>query len=313
MTFSPTAFTLRAVNDETRHQPLPRGPKYDEQLALQRLEQLRRDIQTARRRREQAVAEFEAFIASFREPTVPQRAAAPAPRVEPTPPRPIDLPLPPPEPDAPQPIVEARDAAQSPESPAVAALPAPDPAPALPEPPPVEASAPWPAITRRRSARRVWKIAVAAGLGAVAVAGFVLLRSGDESSPAAPLAGNSAPASARPGAEGVAPSRGPGSSAPSSPPGLQTMAPASAPPAGGLRLELVARQPVWIRVTVDGRRRMEREVPEGFRVTLDAERAVAIRAGDAGALMVGENGRAPAPLGREGQVLTRIFPSPANR
>lgn len=309
MTFNPTAFTLRAVNDETRHQPLPRGPKYDEQLALQRLEQLRRDIQTARRRREQAVAEFEAFIASFREPTVPQRAAAPAPRVEPTP---IDPQLPPLEPDAPQPIAEARDAAQSPESPAVAALPAAAPAPALPEPLPVEASAPWPAITRRKSPMRVWKIAAAAGLGAVAVAGFVLLRSGDESSPTAPLAGNSAPAAARPGAEGAA-SRGPESSAPSSPPGLETMAPASAPPAGGLRLELVARQPVWIRVTVDGRRRMEREVPEGFRVTLDAERAVAIRAGDAGALMVGENGRPPAPLGRDGQVLTRIFPSPANR
>lgn len=76
-----------------------------------------------------------------------------------------------------------------------------------------------------------------------------------------------------------------------------------------LRLELVALRPVWIRVTVDGRRTIEREVPADFRTTIDADRAVAVRAGDAGALMVGENGGPPAPLGRTGQVVTRIFPS----
>jgi hypothetical protein len=194
-------------------------------------------------------------------------------------------------------------------------------APARPAPPPAQALAePLPAVMRARRVQRrtvtgVQLAGIAAVAAVLAIAGFLLLRPGEESaSPTNPRAA-SAPTESRtvpvrpaPPAPGATAAPGSGSS---TPPAAAPARPAPQPRA--LRLVLAAVRPVWIRVTVDGRRSIEREVPAGFRTTIDADRAVAIRAGDAGALNVGVNGAAEAPLGRTGQVATRIFTAPAER
>jgi hypothetical protein len=308
------------VSEHQQHNPLPRGPKYDEHLALQRLEQLRRDIQTARWRREQAAAEFDAFIASFREPAasrVPSPAGrlvrgAPSPQTEASPP--ASVPAPPAHeataPDAPpvvEPAVETDQVIPEVAAP-VAAAPATEPG-TDPLPPAFPAEPAALTLKARKNTANARRIAAAAAVGAVALAGFMMLRGRDGSSRESSVPRADAALAAAPSQTAVP--RTPDSSIPApAAPEAQAQASSVAPPPGTVRLELVALRPVWIRVTVDGRRRIEREVPQGFRATLDAERAIAIRAGNAGAVMVGANGAAPAPLGREGQVATRIFPTP---
>jgi hypothetical protein len=146
---------------------------------------------------------------------------------------------------------------------------------------------------------------MAAVAAVISIAGFLLLRPANDPAPGdqSPAASAQAPAPAT-AAPPPATSASKSAGAASTP---TTGQPSQAPQPRALRLELSSVRPVWIRVTVDGRRSIEREVPAGFRATIDADRAVAIRAGDAGALSVGVNGAAAVPLGRTGQVATRIF------
>jgi hypothetical protein len=72
-------------------------------------------------------------------------------------------------------------------------------------------------------------------------------------------------------------------------------------------MELITNRTVWVRVTVDGRRAIERELAAGQRIPVRAERDVVIRAGDAGALSLTVNGRDMGTLGRDGAILTRSF------
>jgi hypothetical protein len=90
----------------------------------------------------------------------------------------------------------------------------------------------------------------------------------------------------------------------------------TAPPQPGVNLEMVTSRPVWVRVTIDGRRAIERELPAGQRLPLHGERSILIRAGDAGAVSITRDGRALGPLGEDAMPATREFKNsapPANR
>jgi hypothetical protein len=82
----------------------------------------------------------------------------------------------------------------------------------------------------------------------------------------------------------------------------------------GVNVELTTRRRVWLRVTLDGQRSFEREVPADQHIPLHAVRSIVIRAGDAGAVAVTQNGRDAGPLGRDGVIATREFkPDSASR
>ena len=91
-----------------------------------------------------------------------------------------------------------------------------------------------------------------------------------------------------------------------------TPAPDAKPPAApivesGVNVTLTTRRRVWLRVTLDGQRAFEREVPADQHIPLRADRSIVIRAGDAGAVAITRNGRDVGPLGRDGVVATREF------
>jgi cytoskeleton protein RodZ len=105
------------------------------------------------------------------------------------------------------------------------------------------------------------------------------------------------------------------------PPGPKTAAPdpspvaptpAAAPaaavtPARPIRVTLATIRPVWLRVTVDGVRALEREVPAGETLSFDGDRAVLVRSGDAGGVRASMNGTDRGPLGKDGWPLTVPF------
>ena len=99
---------------------------------------------------------------------------------------------------------------------------------------------------------------------------------------------------------------------PASPAVAAAGAPALAPtvPAGpprALNVEFVTVRPVWARITVDGRRAMEREFKADQRIPFGADRAIVIRAGDAGAIRLVVDGKDLGVLGRDGQIFERAF------
>jgi hypothetical protein len=57
---------------------------------------------------------------------------------------------------------------------------------------------------------------------------------------------------------------------------------------------------------------MEREFPADQRIPLGADRAILIRAGDAGAIRLVVDGKDLGPLGKDGQIFSRAF-TPAAR
>ena len=76
------------------------------------------------------------------------------------------------------------------------------------------------------------------------------------------------------------------------------------------RSEITALRHVWVRVTVDGTREVEREMQAGERIPLRAGRTTVIRAGNAGAVRVTINGEDRGTLGPEGEVVTRTLQTP---
>jgi hypothetical protein len=88
---------------------------------------------------------------------------------------------------------------------------------------------------------------------------------------------------------------------------------ATPPPAVPLVVELVTSREVWLRVTVDGRRSLERTVPAGRTLRFEAQTAVSFIAGDAGAVELTVNGEARGRLGGDGQVNRRRIDAPAPR
>ncbi len=115
--------------------------------------------------------------------------------------------------------------------------------------------------------------------------------------PAAPSAVTSVPPTAAPG---ITPS-----SVPASTPGVT--APAAGGPAPPAEIRTVRR--AWVRVTVDGKRELERELEAGVRIPLPAGATYVVRAGDAGAVHLLLNGQDQGPLGADAQVVTRSYPA----
>ncbi len=65
--------------------------------------------------------------------------------------------------------------------------------------------------------------------------------------------------------------------------------------------------PVWTRVTVDGRRALARLIAADERMSFGADQAIAIRAGDAGAFRLVVDGKDLGVLGRDGQIFEKSF------
>jgi hypothetical protein len=74
-----------------------------------------------------------------------------------------------------------------------------------------------------------------------------------------------------------------------------------------LQIELFTIRPVWLRVTVDGERRLEREVPGGQRLPFGADRSINVRAGNGGSLRLSVGGRDLGLIGRDGQIADRTL------
>jgi Domain of unknown function (DUF4115) len=105
-------------------------------------------------------------------------------------------------------------------------------------------------------------------------------------------------------AAGAAPAAGPGTAPATVPPADAALAAAPAAPAKAIRLTLETIRPVWLRVTVDGARAFEGELPAGEKLASEGDRVVVVRAGDAGGVRATMNGVERGPLGRDGWPLT---------
>jgi cytoskeleton protein RodZ len=267
----------------------PRQPQpFNEAAALAELERLADRIQATRRQREQAVAEFDAFVRTFRPPVPePVKAAGSTQTTVVSPSSSAAKPTsPPPSSQLAPPILD----------PAVVAI--------LDTPTRVNGSVSRtieavhhrpPGVLEEliRDRRLVYGAIAAVVLGLVLV-GFFLLRSWRSQ----PAASSESPAPAVPTATAPA----------------QASAPAPSPTAGAvpraLNIELVTLRPVWMRVTIDGDRVLGREVPAKQRLSFSADRSIVIRAGDAGGVRLTVNGRDEGPLGRNGGTVTRTLKAP---
>jgi hypothetical protein len=72
-----------------------------------------------------------------------------------------------------------------------------------------------------------------------------------------------------------------------------------------LTVGMSAVRPVWVRAEVDGKSEVARLLRAGESFEFRGTREVVLRAGDAGAVLLGVNGRTPTALGRDGAVVTK--------
>lgn len=281
---------------------------FDEQAALKALEQLRDQIQRAREQREQKMAEFEAFVRTNRAASQAERTAALS-RQEPPPagvqsaartadragePPPLPRPAPPP-----APAVAA--AAAGPRPPASRLEPASRPEPAH------HMYEDYRAIDDVfEKERRAWWQDRRYQIGAAGAALVLLLLlappwGGGEQE------GTPAGSAASPPAENAAPP-----AADPSPAAAPAADPDSTPavPARPLEIRITTERPVWMRVIVDGARRVEREVAANQTLTFGADRAIVLRVGDAGGVRLSVNGVDQGRLGRDGQIAVRTITPP---
>jgi hypothetical protein len=266
-------------------QPSGQPRPFDERAALEELERLADKIQSSRRQRENALAEFETFVKAFRQERYEQLIAQHAAEQQ------ADRQAP-----AAPGNAGDRTPAQHPSLAGAVASPSSTPTPTVPL-----ASTPRNpiAVTVQVPSSKAWSRGASAllkpayiRLAAAATAVIVLLLLAMWIWP-----GSSTPPSRQP--SGIAPA----AQAPAAAP-----APAPVPstgPARALSIELVTTRPVWMRVTADDRRALEREVPAGQRIPIEADRSILIRAGDGGAVRLIVKGQDQGVLGRDGQIATR--------
>jgi cytoskeleton protein RodZ len=69
----------------------------------------------------------------------------------------------------------------------------------------------------------------------------------------------------------------------------------------------VEERPSWLSVVTDGSVALEQLAEPGFSQTFEADQALSIRTGDAGAVSVEVNGQEVGPLGESGEVLTKTW------
>jgi cytoskeletal protein RodZ len=95
-------------------------------------------------------------------------------------------------------------------------------------------------------------------------------------------------------------------SQPPTPGASATPAEASAAPGAHHRLAVRLTERSWLRVSVDGSTQLEGIYPAGTSRTFSGSVAD-VRAGNAGGVTVSVNGRPPAPMGRDGDVVEQRF------
>jgi Domain of unknown function (DUF4115) len=257
-------------------QPRP----FDERAALAELERLADKIQSSRRQREKAVEEFESFVKTFRND------------------RYVEL------------ISQHESGLQSElQSQAMPAVRTAEPPPverrsvaaALPGPPTEPAPRPLPVPAFERSVKRPLsdpayvRPALAAAATVLLIALVFWLFRGSSDAPA-----SDTPAPATPTAQAPV----------ASPPPTPV---ASTGPSRAINIELTTIRPVWMRVTVDGERVIESEVPAGRQIPLQADKLIQIRAGDGGAVRLTVGGQDQGALGRDGQIANRTLTPPKPR
>jgi hypothetical protein len=277
------------------------SPPFDERAALEELERLRDAIEASRRRRSQTSDEFEAFVRSFR---TTDRTAHTDPKAHTDPATHSRL-------DA-RTAPEVRPAAEGRTDAAARTHPAVPMEANAPTDPPAHTghavqttdhadhtghaaqTRPVLAPTRRTLVPRVL------GGAAILVASALLL--------VRPWKAVRSETTAPPPTAGVT------AAAPPTTPPPPAAAPAPAPPeparTHALEGELNVQRRVWVRVLLDGERTVERELPAGTRIPLNANRAIVIRVGDAGALRLTLNGVDRGPLGKDSEIVTRTFTAP---
>lgn len=315
----------------------PPNRPFDDRAALEELERLQIAIREYRRQREKAEGEFDAFVGSFRTSAEPVGVNL----NPPTSPDPAPMgPLPPQ-------AVQSQSTGTSPESfewaltedalpprvpfdrfptdpPTLPGRPdvfADEPAPKRPErlAVPADFFGPTPAPTRSRlplilavATLLLVAAVVASRYRPVAAPGLTSdVAAPAESLPAAPPEESSAGAPSNAAPAAVSPG---GSAAPTSPSGAASPAPAGGAPSAQSAApfaEIRTVRPAWVRVIVDGRREMERELPADSRIPLPAGTTFVVRAGDAGAVHFFLKGQDQGPLGANAQVVTRTFTAPA--
>ena len=303
-------------------------PGFEQEAAERELEELRRAIEESRIRRRRANEAFDQFLKGFdqrpRRDAPPAAVVAPRPSAPPAPPAPpvpppVPVSLPPPVPPPPAPIVSA--APPTPPAPdaldlagadeALLASPPPstswkpdamqgsdsgfpgslsdfaeerDEAPARSQLPPIPAAlAPPPPQSRNLRLPAIAGVIVVGILATV----FLMRQGRDDAAP---------PDAAQSSAAGTVPQPAPA-------PPTKTSAVPDVPPAA----EISTSRRVWLRVTVDGERVVEREVDAGTKIPLTPTSQLIVRTGDAGAVRVSLAGKDQGPLGPAGQVVTRSF------
>ena len=282
-------------------------PPFEEQAAQRELERLHRAIEETRGRRRRANEEFDRFLKSFDErpsraplPPAPPRIPAPAAgdHILSTPPPPgliVPPRVPPPGTTAP---VTAAPVTMAPETMAL-------PPPVTPAAPARDPGVPQPAAERPEavsipaalSSPEHARVRLPYGVGAGVVVAVVLA--------VAVVAWRGRGGEQAAGEGRIVPAQGVSAAAPVPTPTSGSEKP---PPA-----ELVTTRRVWMRVSVDGARMMEREVAENTRIPLQPTSRIVVRAGDAGAVRVLIDGKDLGPVGPDGQVVTRAYPVPATR
>lgn len=83
--------------------------------------------------------------------------------------------------------------------------------------------------------------------------------------------------------------------------------PAPPPSSAPLSLAMVAIEPCWVSLTVDGSEVLSRLLDRGERVAFDGRESMTLKAGNAGALQLTWNGRRGRPFGESGRVVTRTI------
>lgn len=252
---------------------------FDEHAALEELERLREQIRMARARREQKVEEFDAWVRTNRNVARAERIAALEQEASSI---------------ASSGAVRSADRGSEPrtQSSAAAAAGQPNAARIDSEWSPPQArrtTSSW-----RRNVNPSWPRPAAYYAGGAAAIVFIVLvvmwSTGVKEQPPATV---SAPTAAAPDP-----------AASNSPPAGGGAVPAAARP---LEIELTTTRPVWMRVTVDGERRLEREVPAEQRLTFGADQAIVLRVGDGGGVRLKVGGRDEGLLGRDGQIAVRTL------
>lgn len=271
--------------------------QFDEQAALQALERLRDQIESARSRREQKIAEFDAFVRANRAASQAERLAALNER---------EAGLPPVQ-GAARSADRAADSYSRPHSRSGPAYGESEAPPRLEPFEPFQSEPRHGTIAGTRSFWSDRRVHIAAGVLALLLLVLFLAPWGDDvPEPQAVPTATGSPSPATPG-EPAGDRAQPSSAAPAAettrPGGPAAPAAASRP----LVVEVTTLRPVWMRVVVDGERRVERQVPADQTLTYGADRVVALRVGDAGAVRLTVDGVDRGVLGRDGQVVNRTF------